>query len=328
MSNDAAKTQPSARPAWLDPIVSRVRFLIAITISWMLVVWVIDAAFSRHRGMNDPVVLTYSPSAATMADLGNSAGNTSHVIFIVLATLLLPFGSLALASIAGMPHIPGCMIMLGVTLSFWALQGGVIDDWLILMNVTVGPPRTEPYWRLLPDYLLLTLIVLMTSVLGAFTFGVRRGEQVAQRKDAIRRWLMLDCTPAKIRDSAISFLAICTVGIAGQTYLHGPALSDTKHLQTIFAVSVSFLVGAWLARKVSTHLSWSLMALAPILIGVIGLILAISRPGLSLPAGYQHLDMKPAWGLVRPLPIEMVAYGLVAVFWPRRRGDLAPAKSA
>ena len=49
----------------------------------------------------------------------------------------------------------------------------------------------------------------------------------------------------------------------------------------------------------------------PLLLGVIGLMVAGANATLMLPAEYKHLDMKPAWGLARALPIEMIGVGLV-----------------
>jgi hypothetical protein len=48
----------------------------------------------------------------------------------------------------------------------------------------------------------------------------------------------------------------------------------------------------------------------PFVVGVIGALVAAWRPGLG-PA-YENVNVIPAWGLVRPLPVEMVSVGLVA----------------
>ena len=46
-------------------------------------------------------------------------------------------------------------------------------------------------------------------------------------------------------------------------------------------------------------------------VGLIGVVVAALKPGLG--PGYEQINIIPAWGLVRPLPVEMVAVGCVAI---------------
>ena len=93
--------------------------------------------------------------------------------------------------------------------------------------------------------------------------------------------------------------------------LVGPRVGHTYRGQVYFAVAVGFIVAVLVARRVTgvRGIIWYLPG--PLLVGLLGVLLAAWRPGLG--AGYEHINVIPAWGLVRPLPVEMVGVGLVAI---------------
>ena len=104
--------------------------------------------------------------------------------------------------------------------------------------------------------------------------------------------------------------------LVNKTCRTGPRVAPTRRGQVYFAVAAAFLIGVLIASKVVTarHPLW--YALAPFLVGITGVILAGIDP--TLPEPYAKINIIPASGLVRPLPIEMVGVATVAVIWALR----------
>ena len=93
--------------------------------------------------------------------------------------------------------------------------------------------------------------------------------------------------------------------------LSGPRVGHTYRGQVYFAVALAFVIAVLVARRVTgaRGIIWYLPG--PLVVGIVGVLLAAVRPGLG--AGYESINIIPAWGLVRPLPIEMVSVGVAAI---------------
>ena len=119
---------------------------------------------------------------------------------------------------------------------------------------------------------------------------------------------------------------LITIVVAGVLlfFLTGPALATTLRGQVYFAVGVAFLAAVYVARHLTKVEDSAWYWPAPVLVGVLGVLVAGLNPALMLPDAYQHLNTIPAWGLARALPIEMVGLGLVGTLWmlpPAAPGD-------
>jgi hypothetical protein len=97
--------------------------------------------------------------------------------------------------------------------------------------------------------------------------------------------------------------------------LTGSRMGATRHLQVYFAVGVGCVAGVFVTGKILPVRNPIWFWPMPLLLGVVGLVVAGVNPAVMLPAGHTHLDTIPAWGLVRPLPVEMTGVGVLAVLW-------------
>jgi len=117
-----------------------------------------------------------------------------------------------------------------------------------------------------------------------------------------------------------ALLALAIVVILASVFiskLMGPSLGETYTKQVYFAVAVGFWGAVFIARYLTGVDRPGWLWLAPLLVGLIGVLLAAWRP--ELPAPYRADNSKPAWNLARPLPIEMVSAGLLGILWHFRR---------
>ena len=100
--------------------------------------------------------------------------------------------------------------------------------------------------------------------------------------------------------------------------LTGSVVGHTLRGQVYFAVTVASAAGVFAATRVVSVRSPIWYWPAPILAGLLGMLIAAFKPDLMLPAGYDELNSIPAWGLARPLPVEMVGVGVVVALWTVR----------
>ncbi len=281
----------------------RLRFVLATGILWALLQYV-AGPLVLPNGLDRPLVL----SASHAGLLGG-----------LLVVLIIWAGAALATLIIGTEQRAPVLLAIGLALALWAAQGGraggTIDDWLILRNQTPGVPRGAPYWALIGDYIYLSL-----AVAGAYAIAsalAPRGEPGGLAGTLRQAFRPAPAAGQKPHAGPAALLA--TVAVAGVVifFLTGPALAQTRRGQVYFAVFVGFLAATFLAShffKIRDPLwYWP----APLLLGLIGLVVAGLSPDLLLaPSGqFRPLDVIPAWGLVRPLPIEMVGVGLVATFW-------------
>ncbi len=282
----------------------RVRFVLAVALVWGVLQFV-GSGLLLPRGIDQPIVL--------VAARGGAIGG--------LALIGVLWGGAALASVAlGSADARKTLMALGLGTAIWAWAGadtGTMDDWLRSHHPQPTNPTGQPYWLLVGDYLLLLLGVVGSLLLARLVGGRQAPLPQAAALSETRSERLLGTRLAS-RDLGEGVVALLvTAGAAGvlMFFLHGYATGQTLRGQVYFAVAVGFIGGVYAARRVARSEGLLWFALAPLLVGLLGVVVAGIKPGLIIPARYQHLDTIPAWGLARPLPIEMVSVGLVVTMW-------------
>ncbi len=202
-------------------------------------------------------------------------------------------------------------VFIGVAL--WLTPSGNIDHWLTARNVVPGPATAASYAPLLLEYLLWGPVVVgMVLVAGAGGSGWRKS-------------LALD-QPAQVRARIVQSLLLTTaVGLILIFILMGPR-GATHRGQVYFAVAVGFALAGWAAHAATRNEHPLGYWPAPLLAGVVALLISIWKPALSSP--YDHLNNIPAWGFARPLPLEMLAVGTAAALWAARSAARRPSAHA
>jgi hypothetical protein len=298
MMSCATRAVPGAS-VWLG----RVRFVVATGLLWAGLHF-LAGGLVLPRGLDRALVLSGSP-----------AGPLAGLLVIVLAWV----GSGAATLILGARDTRRPLIVLGLALALWAAeggrQGGTIGSWLIFCNETPGPPRSAPYWLLLPDYVYLLIAVAGAYAIAAALAARQAGQATVQQ--ALGRAFGQKASVSERRQGVVALVtASLTTGLA-MLLLTGPADGPTLRGQVYFAVGIGTFAGVFVARRIVSIRDPIWFWPAPFLVGVVGLVAAGLKPDLRLPSGYE-LDTIPAWGLVRALPIEMVGVGLVGTLWTLR----------
>ncbi len=306
MSLAASATR--ARP---DSWPQRVRFVLAILVVWAGLHFVVGLAV-LPRLLDRPLVL-----------LDGSRGLLAGLLFVIVIW--------SGAALAGLLLGPGDrarpMLAIGLALAIWAAeagrQGGTMDDWLIRCNPVPGPPHGGPYWRLLPDY-----VFLILGVSGAYALTGLVHEASERRPSAVRLRAAFQPVDADSRARGpVALLIAAAAGGVMSLVLSAPAVSETYRGQVYFAIGLGSFAGVFAARQTVGVRDPLWYWPVPLLIGVVGLIVAAVRPGLALPAAYP-LDTIPAWGLARGLPVELVGAGLVGALWNLNAAGQEAARSA
>lgn len=274
-------------PTWLG----KLRLLAAVGLVWAELHYLADATV-LIRGMHRPPVVF-------LGDGGFLAG--------VVVLVLLAAGALVGMLLTARRDAAQALLVVGLGLALWAWPGGTADDWLKLRNPAAGPPTGAAYWPLLAEYIYWAVVVAVVLVLGGW-LGRRlaSGSSSASWRSAVG----LDPSPTGLRDGITALIVTVAVATTLVLILTGPRVEHTYRGQVYFAVAVGFIVAVLAARRVSgaRGIAWYLPG--PLIVGVIGVLLAVWKPALG--AGYENINVIPAWGLVRPLPVEMIAVGLVA----------------
>lgn len=205
------------------------------------------------------------------------------------------------------------LLTVGWILGLWSVLGTTMDQWLALNHARPGPGTGGPYVALLPDYLSLGAACGLVGLVC-----LRRGENApAKGKSADEKSSYFDGLKA-----LGMVVLIATVILVFAT---GPRFDQTRHGQNAFAAFVAFLIGVAFARKSTAVESPIWYWPAPILVGLIGVFYAMSRPGLPPP--YEQINNIPCWGPVRLLPAEMIGIGLLGTLWTLRPAGSAHHKS-
>lgn len=276
----------------------RFRFVTGVAICWAVLHYGVGS-LALPCGYRQPPLLAAAPSP---------------VLAAVALLVLLAAGSLVGAVIVGRRNPAGVLLVGGLGLALWAAPGGNMDDWLKLANTVPGRATLGPYWPLALDYVVLfvSLAAAALAVTLARPPGAPGPQSWTQR---VTRALPQGSEPAHSVPRGIAALVTCTAVAAVLVWvLTGPRAQWTRTGQVYFAVLVAFAVGVIAARQL-THVEHPLWYVAaPFVVGLGGLVWTMTT-GPSLPAPYDHLNIIPANGLVRALPVQLVGVGLTAVLW-------------
>jgi len=168
-----------------------------------------------------------------------------------------------------------------------------------------------PYWKLIADY-----VYLAVALTGAWVISTRLAGGVPASEtpgDTLARAFALRVPAAERRQGLSALLTTVVVAAIAVYILAGPGLGATYRGQVYFAVGVGLFAGVFVAQRLVKTRDPLWFWPAPLVLGVVGLIVAGVQPGLGL-QGYA-LNNLPAWGLSRVLPLEMVGAGLVGALW-------------
>lgn len=278
---DAAPTPPS--------VIERIRFIAAAgLIAYAL--HLVATVVGLNAGWNHPAVII----------AGGKAGLLGSVALVVV----LLFGSVVAKAIAGRSDFSSLFALIGLALAIWAAPGGTMDDWLKRYHVNAGQPSGGAYLALLPDYLVLAaLFVGLLAILGQGVGPVAR----------IRTGVGVDRDAAATQKNLVALVVCVLASLVLLLILNGPKIAQTFRGQVFFAVFLSMAGGVYAGNWVTGVRNFAAYWPAPLIAGVLGLLIASGRPGLPPP--YDQVNIIPAWNAARPLPVEMVALGLLGVHW-------------
>lgn len=281
------------RSSWVD----RLSIAAVVALLWAILHYLVDNTL-LPRGLDRPVVVLIGEGGALVA---------------IVVLVLLAAGAFLGALPAGRAKDLQGLLVVGLALALWTWHGGTMDDWLKAKNPIPGPATAAAYWPLLAEYAYWA--IALAAVVAISTWRGGWPEQ-ATRQGNWRRSLGFDATPAGLRDGLTALIATVVIAAVLVSVLTGPRLGHTYRGQVYFAVGVAFIIAVLVARRVAgvRGVLWYLPG--PLIVGVFGVLLAAWKP--TLPAGYEHINVIPAWGLVRPLPVEMVSVGLVAILLTHR----------
>ena len=292
-----------ALQSWLG----RARLILALALVWGTLHYICEASV-LPRGMDRPLVVT---------------GAEQWISAAALTGVLLLLGVYVAALIAGARRAAVAPLIAGLALALWSWPAGTMDDWLKLKLVARDASAAPAYWRLIGEYNFLFICIIGVTVLGELAGLGAAVSDAAKRRSALRKALGLDLSPAEIRKGLLAMLVTAVIAGVLLLYLTGPRIAATRRGQVYFAIAAAFLVGVLIAKRVVHARHPLAYCLAPFLVGVFGLILAGLNP--TLPEPYDSINIIPASGLVRALPIEMIGVATVTVIWALRP---APSSSA
>lgn len=285
MSAGTGATLVDAAPT----LVSRLRFGAAVAAVWALLHFA-AAPWTAPAGSFQPVTFV----------------RAVHPMGGVVLAIVMVFAVAAAAVLAGGAGPRRALLTFGWGVALWLFErgqaGGTMQSWLIAQNEVPGPPQGGPYALLLVDYLWLAGVLLAGAVVASRLSLAAAGGPSGSTAPA----------PAPAQ-GASALLVATVVGAVVASILFGPALNATLRLQVYFAVAVGLGMGVVVAAQLLRvrDIRWYLGA--PIALGVVGLGVAAAYPSYGLPPAYRELDTLPAWSLAKPLPIEMVSVGLIAI---------------
>ena len=283
----------------VDPVGStlrRIRIVIAVAAVWGLFHLVMDR-FVFIRGDMHPLVLISGPYGF---------GGALVVIPLTwLATWIAGVLGGALTSVDAMRFTAAGMAL-------WAFGGATMDEWLMWARTGGAAVSSAPYWPLLADYVVLAVAMTGSAILSRRMAGHDAGQPWSA---SAAETLGLRDRPDQIRDGFLLLLIILGVASFLVPLLMGPAASQTRPLQVYFSVGVGLSLSLYLARRMISEAHVAAVWSAPLVLGIIGVIVAGLAPTLRVPAEFRAINSIPAWGLVRALPIEMTAMGIAAILW-------------
>lgn len=236
--------------------------------------------------------------------------NNDAVLTALLVALASVGGACLGRMLFGAAHAARSVALAWAALALWAAPGQTIDEWLLRHADVPGPPRAAPYLALIPDYVLLGLLLPASAyAAGAFGGGSARAAAAVPPTHAAPR--------GEEGSPVLLILATSIIAALLLMVLTGPRTGATYRGQVYFAVAVAFYGGTLLARRLTGGPGGWWMLAPPLIVGLVGIAWAATYPGV--PGVYAKLDMIPAIGFARPLPIEMIAVGVPAAVLAARR---------
>ncbi len=282
-ATDSVRTAPS-------PWSERLRLATVAALLWAALYYLLDPALLA-RGLDRPVTVLVG------------AGG---VVAACAVLLLLVVGAVVAEALSRHRDGASGLIAVGLALAAWSWAGGTMDDWLIRANPVVGPGSGRAYWPLVPEYVYWLMVAAGT--LSAGVWWRHRGATGPAARVAL---LGKAGPPSDFRNEITALLINLAVAGTLMFILTGPRVGHTYRGQVYFAVAAAFALGTIVAGRVTGVRGMAWYLAGPPLLGIMGVLLAVARPGL--PGAYANINIIPAWGLVRPLPIQMVSIGTVAI---------------
>jgi hypothetical protein len=233
-----------------------------------------------------------------------------------VVALFLWIGAFVAGRIAGARDGLSVLLITGIALGLWATTGGTMDAWLKLANES-GGPLSAAYWPLLGEYIFLTVCVLGVAWIGGIAARGPTTDADTAPRPGTGGALAFPTDARGLRTGVLTLLVSSVAAALPMWVLMGP-IGNARHGQVFFAVALSFAIAVAVCRHILgvTHPMW--YWLAPMLLGMAGVVYAALNP--ELPPPYDGLGNHPASKWVYPLPIEMVSVGLVATILAYRAG--------
>lgn len=243
----------------------------------------------------------------------------------VLVTAVL-LGGAVLTRLLGGPR-PAALTVACLALALWVFPFGTTDDWLKDWHPAPSAPTAGPYLVLIGEYAYWAILLLAVAAVGGH-LNTREAGDARQRVATLTR----PAQPAAgVASAWVSFggnallAALVSSAVAAGVLwlLSGPRVGATYRLQSYFAVGVAFYISTLAACRLTSARAPVGFWAAPLIVGLAGAVWSALRP--APPPPYSHLNIIPAVPLVRPLPVEMLSVGILAVQGALRSVALAAA---
>jgi hypothetical protein len=294
--NASASTVNTGAAVWIR----RARLLIAVAAVWVGLHYFVGH-WLMPSGLNRPILLAAAPQPA-LAALGLA-------LVVCAAAVVTP-------RISGTSRPEHGLLITCLALAAWLTTSGTMTDWLILATDGTGPPSGDPYWPLIIEYIFLAVLMPVAAALAAL--ATPAADNPLTPGASFRRAFPWNA-PARERRPGILALVVSTgVILLLMLVLTGSRTGQTMRGQVYFAVAVASLIAVFVATRVARVRSPIWFWPAPLLAGLIGAVVAAAGPDLLIPDAYNQLSSIPAWGPVRPLPLEMVSVGVAVTLWSLR----------
>lgn len=290
---ESATSTSKATPAWPRAWLNRVRFSAAVALVWAALCYGVQPFF-LPPALDRPVVVTL------VGGIGAA-----------LAVLVVMCGGVALGAGLTSRAAPGGVTAALLALAIWIAPSGTMDQYLQLALPSRDSPASTAYLLLLVEYGFWAVCLLAMAAIGQVVRdGVGLPDAAAWRR-AVASWF-----PPPMRAEAsrgvLAGLASLAIAALLLTWLNGPRVQWTHRGQVYFAVLIAFWAGPQVTfRLLNLNVRrpvW--FVLGPFVLGVIGVV---SAAFVRLPPPFTDRNALVVHHLARPLPVEMVALGLLAV---------------
>ncbi|MBL8880419.1 MAG: hypothetical protein JNG88_15000 [Phycisphaerales bacterium] len=287
---------------------------------WYVAAGVVFAAFYfvlttwlTPRGLDRPAVVIGAPMVGLAVP-----------VYVVLVGMC----GFAATKILGARDYLASLEVLCVGVAAWALLGGTMDDWLARFHRSATGASRAPYSALMLEY----AVQIAAFAAGLFGIVIAIGSVgppgTTWRERVTAHWPPLDRNE-KAASGVLTVFVICAVAALAMLVFMGPRVAHTHQGQVYFSIFAGFAIGTYAARSTLGRAAPIWYALPPVVLGIVGVILATMNP--ALPQPFAQINIIPPSALSRPLPIEIITVGIVAASWMLRNLQHAappqPAKS-